>query len=443
MCDTMIASGRVSAAATTLFAKNSDRQRNEAQNVEVFPRRSYPAGTTVECQYLSIEQARETNALLLLRPFWLWGAEMGANNHSLVIGNEAVHAKRPPAKKQALTGNDLVRLALERAACAAEAIEVIAALLALHGQGGNCGHLKADHYDNSFAIADHDEAFILETLGREWMVERVADIRTISNRYSIDSPERISEGLDNLIRAHGWSGSASHHYAETIANPDREHIGQASARRERSACLLKERCGKLTIRDIFDTLRDHGEEARRDPAWSPDHYPERTICMHAGGPNHSGQTTASFASEIHKRSAVHWVTGTSSPCLSIFKPMFVDVPLPPEAAHSTGRYDPRTLWWMHEHFHRSALLGYFADVLAEIADERAAIEADFVERVGAVLADGDRHDRAALTAQCWREADALERSWNGRMHPRGRAIDSGFAAEWRRFNRLAGMEDAA
>src|SRR5690606_18638852 len=140
----------------------------------------------------SIPQVSRTHAVLLCRPFWMWGAEMGANEHGVAIGNEGVQTRSPPPEQPALTGMDLLRLALERSTTAAEAVTVITSLLEAHGQGGNGGHILPAYYNNAFMIVDADEAYVLETLEREWLVERVGDIRAISNRYSIAQPDRVS-----------------------------------------------------------------------------------------------------------------------------------------------------------------------------------------------------------------------------------------------------------
>jgi hypothetical protein len=100
---------------------------------------SFPSGEHRPLPYLEIPQAPETCAVLLARPSWIWGAEMGANSHGVVIGNEAVFTKVPYEKGPGLTGMDLIRLALERASSARLALEVIVDLLASYGQGGNCG----------------------------------------------------------------------------------------------------------------------------------------------------------------------------------------------------------------------------------------------------------------------------------------------------------------
>jgi dipeptidase len=96
MCDTMVAAGGQSVDGAVLFGKNSDRERNEAQYLEVVPRKSHRKGSSLKLTHVKIPQAAETHAVLLSKPFWIWGAEIGANEHGVVIGNEAVYGKRTP-----------------------------------------------------------------------------------------------------------------------------------------------------------------------------------------------------------------------------------------------------------------------------------------------------------------------------------------------------------
>ena len=65
----------------------------------------------MQCTYIEVDQIPHTHAVILSRPSWLWGAEMGANEHGVCIGNEAVYTKLngPEDTDEKLLGMDFVR----------------------------------------------------------------------------------------------------------------------------------------------------------------------------------------------------------------------------------------------------------------------------------------------------------------------------------------------
>lgn len=440
MCDRLIAPPASTAERVMIFGKNSDRQHNEAQAVERHAAATHAPGAELACTYISIPQARETQAILLSRPFWMWGGEMGANAAGVVIGNEALHARTPGPEEPALIGMDLLRLGLERASTAAEAVRVITTLLERHGQGGNCGHLTPFHYNNGFMVADPDEAFVLETVGRDWVVERVASVRTMSNAYSVGrAPEARSAGLDGLIQGAGWGDGPSLDYAAAIQAPDREHIGNPGARRARSTASLVAEDGAITTETMMRALRDHGPTNPAGEAWRPSATAIRTVCMHAGEGDRRGQTVGAMVSEIRHATPLHWVTGTAAPCLSVFKPVLMDVALPDMGPPPSDRYDSTTLWWRHERLHRSGLLGDFAGAVAGIAPERDALEDRFRARMAAALASHDTRAKADAVAACWREAAEAEDRWLDAMPPVPPPATP-YTRAWSDLNRLAGLD---
>ncbi|BBK43465.1 dipeptidase [Allostella vacuolata] len=414
MCDTMVALPPATAGGVVLFAKNSDRERDEAQFLDLVPAARHAEGAGLRCTYIDIPQAARTHAVLLSRPYWLWGAEMGANEHGVVIGNEAVFATLPPGRTPALIGMDLVRLGLERAATAAEAVAVITGLLEAHGQGGNCGHRHEHFYDNSFLIADATDAFVLETVGRMWAVERCPPVRAISNALSIGRG-RISQaggGLVEHARAQGWCRDAADlDFAESYIDLERDAQSRGRLRCARATTLLKRRDGRLTAADMMATLRDHGAEADGTADWHPDRSTTRAICMHAGAGLRRGQSVGSLVAELHPdRPGIYWVTGTSAPCLSIFKPVLFQSGLPPHGPQPTGAADDASLWWRHERLHRRAVLGDHAAALRAIGGERDAMETRFAARV-AGLGPAPGEEAARLVGECWAEAAAAEARW--------------------------------
>lgn len=446
MCDTMAARAAATTNGATLFAKNSDRERNEAQFLEMLPARDYGAGARLRATYIAIPQAPRTHAVLLSRPFWIWGAEMGANEHGVVIGNEAVHPRLKPQRKPALIGMDLLRLGLERGATAREALETITSLLEEFGQGGNCSHLNRRYYDNSFIIADRDEVWVLETVGRHWAAERAGDTRAISNTYTIGTRlTRASEGLHDFVRGEGWwRGRNELDFAAAVTNPDNPGLPGALSRCDRASRLLARHRKRIDALRMMANLRDHGDAAEGDADWHPHVLTGPTICMHAGGTSRRmGQSVGSLVSELRHEGAVHWVTGTSSPCTSVFKPVFMDVPLPAHGAVPGDRADETTLWWRHERLHRAALSGDYAGFMRDFAPARDALEAKFRDLVADVIgtaAAGSQKQRTRVVAQCWREAEAFEATWRACVARfTATKLPARYTGAWKRFDALAAV----
>lgn len=321
MCDTVV----VVHDDRVFFAKNSDRDANEAQLLEWHPAAAHPAGTQLRCTHVTMPQVARTHAVLLSRPFWMWGAEMGTNEHGLTIGNEAVFATGGAAAT-GLTGMDLLRLALERARTVDEAIEVIVTLLERHGQGGRCGFEDPSfRYDSSFLLAEASGAAVLETAGGAWAVERVDHgTRSISNGYSIEP------------------------FAAAHADRLRERVSACQVRAARTAALAHP-----DLAGMVALLRDHGPD-RIGPRYRPHHGAMTAPCAHGGGLLAATQTAASWVSELGHDGVRHLATGTSAPCTSIMLPVEVDRPLPLGPA-PVGRADAQSWWWQHERVHRRAI----------------------------------------------------------------------------------------
>lgn len=307
MCDTLCALPTWSASGHTLIGKNSDRDPNEPHVIRRIPAQTHEKGSRVRCTYIEIPQVASTYDVLLLKPDWIWGAEMGVNEHGVAIGNEAVFT-RAKKEKDGLIGMDLLRLALERADSAEAALKVIVDLLAEYGQGGNCGYSHDFRYDNSFLIADPDSAFVLETAGRAYAAVPVARTAAISNRLSIGDKHTLRRNVDE--------GSD---FARSKTEPIFSHFAQSAGRRAQCLAALENDPKPISVGKMIAILRSHnpkteGREFTRSSVGS--------VCMHGGGLI-GDHTTGSFVAILRRDAPITvWATGASTPCISAFKPIF-------------------------------------------------------------------------------------------------------------------------
>jgi dipeptidase len=437
MCDTFVALGSATADGSVIFGKNSDRDPNEAHEVVILPRADHPEDSQVQCTYISVPQVAHTHAVMLAKPFWIWGAEMGANEHGVVIGNEAVFTRAGYQKEPGLIGMDFLRLALERAATAREALDVMIALLEQYGQGGNCGFQHPLHYHNSFIIADAGSAWVFETAGKQWAAQQVRDVRSISNALTIENDwDLASDGLVDLAVARGWcKDRAGFSFARCYSDPFMTTFAAGKPRQCRTTDLLRASKGKVDVALAMRVLRDHGAD---DRSFSPaSGLTGCNVCAHAGyGPVRISQSTGSLVSTITPGGqATHWVTATSAPCTSTFKPVWIDAGMPATGAAPEGVYAEDSLWWRHELLHREVLKNYAAR-MAVYRNERDGLEAGFRAR-SAGLAKQSGEERQAFSCECFQQADAAERGWLERVRRVPAGSGSLHARAWRGFDRLA------
>ncbi|CAO2645053.1 Scrn2 [Lemmus lemmus] len=322
-CDCFVSVPPASAIPAVIFAKNSDRPRDEVQEVVFIPAGTHTPGSRLQCTYIEVEQVWKTHAVILSRPSWLWGAEMGANEHGVCIGNEAVWTKEPVGEEEALLGMDLLRLALERSRTAQEAVHVIAGLLDRYGQGGSCREEPVPFcYHNTFLLADRTEAWVLETAGRLWAAQRIqGGARNISNQLSIGTDISAEHPeLRRHAKAQGWwTGQGTFDFAEVFS------LTQQPVRME--AAKARFRAGRrITAEVMMDILRNK----------------EGGICMDSGG----FRTTASMVSVLPQdpsKPCVHFLTATPDPSRSVFKPFIFEagVAQAPQVLSPTfGAQDP-------------------------------------------------------------------------------------------------------
>jgi dipeptidase len=399
------------------FAKNSDREPNEIQFIECDEgdaAQTAPTGWPVE---------PPSERMLLSRPGWMWGAEIGVNEHGVAIGNEAVFTKLP-VPKQGRTGMEFLRIALGVCRTADEALDLLIDFTERFPQGGRMGHRnRSFRYNSSFIVADPSTGWVLETVGQLWAAKRIRGVATISNALTIeDDFDRIHTGAYEVARKRGWAKSAgSFRFASSFSDP---WISKAAGAAQRRACTAASLSSpaELRVEDFIATLTDHGgvDPMRGVRGVSP--------CAHASWSpaRHAQQTTSSLIARLDPRQPTIWATGTSAPCLSVFKPVPMRPDLFPLHPVEDRRYEAKRLWWAHERLHRACLQ-------------------DFAKRPAAFADERDRFQRECLAPDAepmhaWKtHRDLVDRWYEAALDVRRAAIPRPGAAYWSHLSRAAAM----
>jgi len=217
---------------------------------------------------------------------------------------------------------DLVRLGLERARSAAEAVDVMTGLLEACGQGGIADAAHREAYDSSFLVADPTHAFILDTAGSDYAVAPFPAGTAISNRISLGTEWTRASGALAPGEDFGRFRDARENtaYADVRLAASRRFLESASP-------------GGLTPAATAAHLRDHGTGPWGAPGGDgPVHPPPEgigedfsgvSVCMHVRG---LSVTAASMIAElplgIEDGAPLRTHVAPGSPCASIYVPAF-------------------------------------------------------------------------------------------------------------------------
>lgn len=234
-------------------------------------------------------------------------------------------------------------------------------------------------YHNSFLIADPTEAWVLETVGKQWAAEQIVQgFRNISNCLTIGKNfQKSSSGLKQYALDQGWWNGKEEEFdfAQVFASKSKS---KTNDRFEAGKKLLHEKTKdkKFDIFRMMEILRDC----------------ESGICR---SKDSAFPTQASQISVLDKRLSSHWFTATPDPKHSVFKPVvFTDnvklgkncsVPIqPPCWKHQ--------LYARHERCYASLLDGSAQDLSQTLTQ----LERDCVLELQAKLDQEDQLDDAIL-----------------------------------------------
>jgi len=323
--DLMVARGRATVDGHTLFGLNATGNPSQFHGLHRCLGREFALGETVQTQTLAVPQVRRTWTTLGSQPPGCWGYGHGINEHYLAIGYIPLPATRL-ARPQGLLATDLVRLTLERAQTARQAVKTAADLIETYGLAA-----EARAADHAFVLADTQEAFLQETAGRHWVCQEIQQVRAASGQSMIRQDwDQISQGLAvEAITRQWWPDDGTKLDFASVANQEARARDFPPRRWGRATQLLVEQSPHIDAAFLRRILTDHYEGTPEEVhPLNESAFPE-PLCRHASR-SRPEATVASLVAELHSDSSripMIWCA-LGPPCSSIYFPIFLDGEVP-------------------------------------------------------------------------------------------------------------------
>jgi dipeptidase len=266
-------------------------------------------------------------------------------------------------------------------------------------------------------------------------VRSISNAITIEGEWDLASINLVQHAIDK-----GWcKDRQDFSFSKCYSEPVYTLFSDARKRQSCTTQQLKSQKGEITPAMMIEILRHHDDHT--DPNWSPDKgITGADVCMHSGwGPIRGSQSTGSMVSSLDRSDTVHWLSGTSAPCTSLFKPVWLDCGLPEHGEAPTGSYDDKTLYWSHEAIHRAILQDY-ALRLPLIKPDQIRFEEQMFAEVNQNL-DGALNKRKSISEKYFKLAHEIEATWiqtvnSSKSNRQNRLL---YRAAWKKFNDEAKM----
>ena len=362
-CDQLVVLGKASADGNVIWAKNSNRPNEECMTFSKYPGGRHSTNEMVQINsHLKIPQAPVTYTVMGGHPYWAWGMEFATNEYGVSCGNELINTKDPVHYEAAsLTGEDLVRLGVERGKTAYQAMHVIIDMIEKYGQSGSAAAPEIGDvsvYWNSFLIADPKEAWVLEASDRRWVAKKVTDdifaltnICSIGAVYDECSPDLLKHAIEM-----GWYNPRDEFnfafaYNNFKARPDFEMKGR------RAYQLLNEKRGKIDVPYVMSVLRDNKLEGSfLESRFGPMEKIFPILCGHTDTKSIAGSMISHLRvnAEIPESMRIVCWAAMASPDCSPYRPFYFNAKVPKELEIGNLTYSSASPWWAFDKLDRMA-----------------------------------------------------------------------------------------
>ncbi|TKJ42263.1 hypothetical protein CEE37_00875 [candidate division LCP-89 bacterium B3_LCP] len=347
-CFTIIVGKDASADGSVLVAHNEDAGPPVIVNHYKIPRKTHPAGSTVELMEGGyIEQVPETYSYIWSEIPDLYFSDSFVNEWGVCITSNACPSREDrPEFSDGGISKMLRHILIQRSKTAREAIELAGELVERFGY---------DSSGRTYTICDPDEGWLFAVVhGRHWLAHRVPDdqVAMIANVYSIREVDLndyknviASDDILSYASKRGWLNpedgfdfAATYAHRQALADTNnfgRQWSGLCQVTDERLKLNSKlpsslEPNRKLDVTDMMKILRNHHEgtdlDLQEPSSGSPHQAGKSTICSWATQTSFIAQLRSDLPREV---GLVYWAC-LGSPCISCYTPFCFGIDKFPE-----------------------------------------------------------------------------------------------------------------